>query len=341
MRDITSTENADTIIRVFGGGLTQVSPPASNQRENMWANIISPKEAYPISNPRFRTTPSMLGKLESLARMRYRIGSLAKDVKLHGLLSKSRSNEINWEIAQSVNASCETEGEGISAAQLELALNTPTLPLNGDRNDDEFLKRHAAVREIYQAYIWALTQDSGSFISYDFVLELHRRMFQSTKPELAGCLKEKPIKIEGAGYSVDTLPPEKTRQFLRSLCQRTEKTLHAACKDADASMFITSAEFVIDFLAIHPFTDGNGRLARLLSTYLLERTGYHFARFYPLDKIIYEERERYYHVLFDSQQGWYTEHEDITSWIKFYIDAVYEQSQRAYRRVKARSNDSA
>lgn len=102
-------------------------------------------------------------------------------------------------------------------------------------------------------------------------------MFEATNPDVAGRIKTKRVAIEGSLYSVKTLPPEKSALFLRELCDRVNSSLVTA----DASRFLTTAEFVLDFLAIHPFHDGNGRTARLLSTYLLERSGYHLARFYP------------------------------------------------------------
>jgi Fic family protein len=91
---------------------------------------------------------------------------------------------------------------------------------------------------------------------------------------------------------------------------------------------------VLDFLAIHPFHDGNGRAARLLSTYLLERSGYHVARFYPLDSVILENRDAYYEALFRAQQRWYQPDEDLTPWIELYTDMVFQQYLRAFQRVK-------
>jgi Fic family protein len=129
---------------------------------------------------------------------------------------------------------------------------------------------------------------------------------------------------------VKTLPPEKTESFLRALCERVNRSLIAA----ETSRFLTTAEFVLAFLAIHPFHDGNGRAARLLSTYLLERSGYHFARFYPLDTVILENRDAYYEALFRAQQRWYQPDEDLTPWIELYTDMVFQQYLRAFQRVK-------
>ena len=82
-------------------------------------------------------------------------------------------------------------------------------------------------------------------------------------------------------------------------------------------------------------------MARLLSTYLLERSGYHFARFYPLDSVILETRGAYYEALFRAQRDWWGAQEDLTPWIEYYVDSVYAQYLRAYQRaLGAYSNDN-
>ena len=130
-----------------------------------------------------------------------------------------------------------------------------------------------------------------------------------------------------------TLAPDKVPVYLRAICARTNERLLRAQEFAEESMLLVVAEFILDFLAIHPFEDGNGRVARLLSTYLLERSGYHFARFYPLDSVILETREAYYRALFLAQKDWFGESEDLTSWIEYYINSIYTQYLRAFQRV--------
>ena len=321
---------ARSTIRIHGGGIETkpASPPATN--------VINP----PLPRPqrtglRYQLTPSILGKLEALARARY---SIRKLVPADRIFTNGKK-QTNWEIAQSVNASCEIEGEGVSAEKLKLALNAGTEPKNG-YIDDELERRMEAIRSIYETYVWALTIDRQTVVSFDFVLELHERMLKSTRPDVAGKLKTKPVHIRGAGFDIATLPVEKTERYLRALCERTDSIFVSAHHgNVGESLFLTTAEFILDFLSIHPFTDGNGRLARLLSTYMLERSGYHFARFYPIDKIVAEQRPEYYAALYSAQLNWYTPTENLTSWIRFYVEAVYEQSMRALRRIHDKATD--
>jgi len=106
-------------------------------------------------------------------------------------------------------------------------------------------------------------------------------------------------------------------------------------------MLLAAAEFLCDFLAIHPFQDGNGRTARLLSTFLLERGGYHFTSVYPFDQVVLDTRAEYYEALNMSQRFWHTPQEDLSSWIKYFVGAVFEQWERAHRRIRTKSTSSS
>jgi Fic family protein len=271
---------------------------------------------------RYSLSPYTLGKLEKLARAKFEIGKFHPDEVIP-------PSTALWNIAQSVNASSEIEGEEVPASNLELALAAATEP-SARRINEELEGRLAAISAIIKAQLWALFEFPREFISYEFVLELHQRMFATTKPHIAGRIKEHKVSIEGGGYNIKTLPPDKSELFLRRLCDRAND----AFASADYSKFLITAEFVVDFLAIHPFLDGNGRTARLLSTYLLERSGYHFARFYPVDNVILERRSEYYEALFKAQSRWYMPDEDLSEWVEFYTNAVFNQYSRAFQKVK-------
>lgn len=289
--------------------------------------IIDPEHPYPTrAGMRYDLSPYTLAKLEKLASAKFEIGRFAN---VDGIGADTLDEAALRNIAQSVNASSEIEGEEVPASKLDLALAAATRP-SARRIDEELERRMLAVSSIIRTLLWTLLEPPRQFLTFEFVVEVHRRMFESTAPEVAGRLKTKRVAIEGGLYAVKTLPPEKTEPFLRRLCERVNQQL----VEDETSRFLTTAELVLDFLAIHPFHDGNGRTARVLSTYLLERSGYHFARFYPLDTIILENRDAYYEALFRAQQRWYQPDEDLTPWIEFYTDVVFQQYLRAFQRVK-------
>lgn len=294
---------------------------------------IRPTSAIPAkAGSRYTATPMLLGRLERLARARFEISELThEDIATW----RTQPTEGLVEIAQSVNASSQIENEHIRAEELSLVLAAVT-----EKKDqvitDELNERAMTIKSIYETYLWALTLDRKTFIDFDLVLELHSRMFLTTRGEIAGKLKLSEVSIRGAGYEVDTLPASNVAKYLRTLCEQTNVRLIRAEKNAEESMLLVTAEFILDFLAIHPFEDGNGRAARLLSTYLLERSGYHFASFYPLDTIILESREEYYDVLFHSQYDWWGDDEDLTPWVHYYVNAIFSQYIRALDCVSKR-----
>jgi len=92
---------------------------------------------------------------------------------------------------------------------------------------------------------------------------------------------------------------------------------------------ILIANFIFEFLAIHPFQDGNGRLSRALTTLLLLETGYTYVPYVSLDEIIEEKKIDYYLALRKTQSKHKTKNEDIAPWINFLLDALLEQIKRA------------
>ncbi len=89
------------------------------------------------------------------------------------------------------------------------------------------------------------------------------------------------------------------------------------------------ANFVFEFLAIHPFIDGNGRLSRALTNFLLLRSGYVYVPYVSLDEIIEARKEKYYLALRATQKNHKTDHEDISPWLEFFLDALLEQADLA------------
>ena len=92
---------------------------------------------------------------------------------------------------------------------------------------------------------------------------------------------------------------------------------------------ILIANFIFEFLTIHPFRDGNGRLSRALTTLLLLKTGYTYVPYVSLDEIIEERKIEYYLALRKTQSKHKTENEDITIWLNFLLDALLEQINKA------------
>ena len=92
---------------------------------------------------------------------------------------------------------------------------------------------------------------------------------------------------------------------------------------------LITANVIFEFLAIHPFTDGNGRLSRILTNMLLLQNGYAYIPYVSLEEIVEERKDAYYGALRVTQKKHKTEDENITPWVEFFLDTLVEQSRRA------------
>jgi Fic family protein len=147
-----------------------------------------------------------------------------------------------------------------------------------------------------------------------------------------GKLKQDPnliVSYEGGGREVIFTPvsPEETEFSLTELLARYESARAAA----ETHPIVLVGALVLDFLAIHPVADGNGRLARLLTTHELLRAGYGIARYISIEDRIYESKNTYYQALFDSQREWHGNDHDAWPWIS-YLARILEEAYVDFER---------
>lgn len=96
---------------------------------------------------------------------------------------------------------------------------------------------------------------------------------------------------------------------------------------------VSIAAFVLDFLCIHPFLDGNGRMARLLTLLLLYQAGYEVGRYVSLEKTIEDSKETYYDSLLRSSQGWHEGEHDISPWLEYFLGVLIASYKELESRV--------
>ena len=154
-------------------------------------------------------------------------------------------------------------------------------------------------------------------LSVPLLLHLHRQLFEHAGGR-GGHLKTDQnliVSYEGSHRELVFTPPspEETEFFLREAIDR-----YNAAKRAEVGHpLILVGALILDILAIHPVADGNGRLARLLTTYELLSQGYGVARYVSLEQRVYESKNTYYARLYESQQGWHAGEHTIWPWISY------------------------
>jgi Fic family protein len=154
-------------------------------------------------------------------------------------------------------------------------------------------------------------------LSVPFVLHLHRLLFEYTDGN-GGHLKSDQnliVSHESGRKEVVFTPtsPEETEFALSELLVRYGE----AKAEGRTHPLILIGAMVLDFLAIHPVADGNGRLARLLTTYELLAQSYRVARYVSLEQRIFESKNTYYKTLYDSQRNWHEGKHDVWPWITY------------------------
>lgn len=227
-------------------------------------------------------------------------------------------------IVQSVESSNRIEGVTVDAGRLRSLVLGRAKPQ--DRPEEE-------IAGYKKALDWIFTSRRPIEVSPETIIRLHA-LAQGGMSGDAGKWKSKDneiIEIKPDGERVVRFIPTSAKETPQAVAKLCQEYLAAVERKALPELLLISA-FVLDFLCIHPFRDGNGRVSRLLTTLLLEKDGFVVARFISLERLIEENRESYYRNLHQSSQGWHDSRHDIIPWwnlILFVIDRAYREFAEA------------
>lgn len=226
---------------------------------------------------------------------------------------------------QSTEASNAIEGIRTTDTRLKQLLTEKTTPKN--RAEEEI----AGYRDVLN-----VIHDSFEFIplTSNYILQLHKMLFARTGLEIGGKFKSvqnyiTAVDINGNSYTLFTpLAPYETPKAIDEICKQFNK----AIADNKVDPLILIPVFIHDFLCIHPFLDGNGRMSRLLTTLLLYRCGYFVGKYISLEAKIAQDKNSYYDALAKSQTGWLIGKDNPTVFIKYLLSIIVS----AYRDFEER-----
>jgi Fic family protein len=173
-----------------------------------------------------------------------------------------------------------------------------------------------------------------------FVLHLHRLLFAHSGGR-GGHLKSDQNLIVSYGSGkreivFEPTPPEETEFQLAELLTRYEM----AKRDQIAHPLVLIGALIVDFLAIHPVADGNGRLARLITTHELLGQGYRVARYVSIEQRVYESKNSYYQALYESQRDWHRGEQSIWPWITYFstiLASAYDAFEKRIASARSQS----
>src|SRR3989338_5944592 len=227
----------------------------------------------------------------------------------------------------STGASTRIEGARLSDEDIEKLMRGINIQKFTNRDKQEARGYYELLKNVFNS--WKNLKFNESVIKH-FHQELLKYVDKDEKHR--GEYKKGENKVhmlDEAGQSIgilfDTAPAYLTPGKMQDLVEWTQKNL----KTEKFHPLLIIGNFLVEFLKIHPFTDGNGRMSRVLTNLLLLQAGYAYIPYVSHEKLVEDNKPDYYIALRRSQKTLGTKKENITDWLNFFLDMVLQQSQMA------------
>ena len=257
------------------------------------------------------------------------IAAIYKEAGKQEMYLKQRPEELDKlvEIAmiQSTEASNAIEGIVTTNTRIRQLVQEKTMPRN--RNEQEIAGYRDALAIIHESF-------DTIPITQNYILQLHKVLYNHMNNPAAGRTKTVQNYIsasypDGRTVTLFTpLSPFETPGAIDRICEEYNRVIG----NLELEPLIAIPVFIHDFLCVHPFNDGNGRMSRLLTTLLLYRNGFFVGRYISLEAKIARNKDLYYEALSASQEGWHEGKDDPVPFIKYLLGTILS----AYRDFEER-----
>ncbi len=247
------------------------------------------------------------------------IAAIYKEAGKQELYLKQSPQELEKlvEIAkvQSTEASNAIEGIITTSTRIKQLVEEKTTPRN--RDEQEIAGYRDVLTIIHESF-------DAIPISRNYILQLHKILYSHMNNPMGGRTKNVQNYIsatypDGHTETLFTpLSPFETPGALDAICEEYNRVIG----NMEVEPLIAIAVFIHDFLCIHPFNDGNGRMSRLLTTLLLYRNGFYVGKYISLEAKIAKHTDLYYSALSASQYGWHQGTEDAVPFIKYLLGTI-------------------
>ena len=232
---------------------------------------------------------------------------------------KQRPEELEKLVAiakiQSTEASNAIEGIVTTRTRIKQLVEEKTTPKN--RDEQEIAGYRDVLTIIHESF-------DAIPLSRNYILQLHKIMYSYMNNPMAGQTKNVQNYIRASYPDGHTehlftpLAPYETAEALDKICDEFNKVMG----NFELEPLIAIAIFIHDFLCIHPFNDGNGRMSRLLTTLLLYRSGFYAPKYISLEAKIAQNKNLYYEALNRSGEGWHEGTEDVLPFVKYILSTI-------------------
>lgn len=247
------------------------------------------------------------------------IAAIYKEAGKQEMYLKQRPEELDKlvEIAkiQSTEASNAIEGIVTTSTRIRQLVEEKTTPKNRDEQEI------AGYRDVLN-----VIHDSFDVIpiTKNYILQLHKMLYSHMNNPLAGQTENVQNYISATypdGHVevlFTPLAPFETQEALDRICEECNRVIG----NMELEPLIAISVFIHDFLCIHPFNDGNGRMSRLLTALLLYRSGFYVGKYVSLEAKIAKNKDLYYEALAAAQPGWHDGTEDVVPFIKYLLGTI-------------------
>lgn len=233
---------------------------------------------------------------------------------------------------ESIGSSTRIEGAQLTNIEIKELLENMKITKLTTRDQQEVAGYYDVLEIIYESY-------PDIKISKSYVQQLHQRLLKySVKDDRhRGNFKNLSNKVvanypDGTQKVIfNTTEPHLVESEMNDLIDWINQQLEIN----EIHPLVIIAMFIYEFLSIHPFQDGNGRLSRLLTNLLLLKSDYQFIQYVSFENLIEQKKKTYYEALMDGQKDRYSDSERINIWVLFFLDSIFTLIQRLEQKYEA------
>lgn len=247
------------------------------------------------------------------------VAAIYKEAGKQELYLKQRPEQLEKLVdiakVQSTEASNAIEGIVTTNTRIRQIVNEKTTPKN--RDEQEIAGYRDALNIVHDSF-------DAIPITQNYILQLHKIMYSHMNNPLAGRTKTVQNYISATYPDGHTetlfipLAPYETPEALDRICEEYNRVIG----NMELEPLIAIPIFIHDFLCIHPFNNGNGRMSRLLTALLLYRSGFYVGKYISLEAKIAKNKDLYYNSLAKSQTGWHEGNENAVPFIKYILGTI-------------------
>ena len=235
-------------------------------------------------------------------------------------------------IIESIASSTRIEGVQLSDSEIKTFLSGLDITSFRSRDEEEVASYAELMNLIFDSFAELPPREN-------IIKQLHQILLKYSSKDVRHRGNYKKLNNHVEAYDADgkslgvvfqTASPLETPYRMEALCLWLQETRTSS----EQHPLIIIAMFILEFLAIHPFQDGNGRLSRALTTLLLLRAGYDYVPFSSMERIIEKNKDQYYLVLRNAQTEDSDKSEELVSWITFFLNCMSEQKNALMKKLK-------